>query len=84
MLDAKQAKKKRPLKGNGRKNYRKRPARMPPHHGCFMPNKRKKGKPKGNGRKNLEKSLQECPHIMADQCQMSKNKEHPKAMEERT
>jgi hypothetical protein len=66
MLDAKQAKKKRPLKGNGRKNYRKRPARMPPHHGCFTPNKRKKGTPKGNGRKNLEKSLQECPHIMGD------------------
>jgi hypothetical protein len=31
-----------------------------------MPNKQKKGTPKGNGRKNLEKSLQECPHIMAD------------------
>jgi hypothetical protein len=39
-------KKKRPLKANGRKNYRKRPARMPPHHGCFMPNKRKKEHPK--------------------------------------
>jgi len=58
VLHAKQAKK-RNTQRQWKKELRKKPARMHPHHGSLMPNEQKQGTPKGNGRKNLEKGLQE-------------------------
>jgi len=63
MLNAKQERKRAP-KGNGRKNYSKKPARMPLHHGCLMPNEQKKDHPKVMEEITIAKNLQECPCIM--------------------
>ncbi len=60
MLNAKQERKRAP-KGNGRKNYSKKPARMPLHHGCLMPNEQKKDHPKSNGRNNYSKKPARMP-----------------------